>query len=55
MKVKKIEKKLTLNKKTVADLGIDEQKVIKGGTGSTKLVDCDTLPRIRCTQVIGGC
>lgn len=51
MKVKKIERKLSLNKNTVADLNVDELLVVKGGTGSTKLADCGTLPPRRCTRI----
>lgn len=53
MKTKKIEKKLTLSKATVAHLENVELVAIKGGTGSTKLYDCVTIPRINCTK--NGC
>jgi hypothetical protein len=53
MKVRKIEKKLSLNKSTIADLSVDEQKVLKGGTSATKLYDCETLPPRVCTR--NGC
>ncbi|MDQ1354404.1 MAG: hypothetical protein QG657_4713 [Acidobacteriota bacterium] len=53
MKTKKIEKKLTLSKATVANLENEELVAIKGGTGSTKLYDCVSIPIRRCT--LDGC
>lgn len=53
MKTKKFEKKLALSKTTVANLENEELVAIKGGTGSTKLYDCVTIPRINCTK--NGC
>lgn len=50
MKTKQFEKKLTLSKATVANLENEELLAIKGGTGSTKLYNCETIPRIRCTR-----
>jgi len=50
MKTKKFEKKLTLSKTTVANLENEELLAIKGGTVATKLYDCVTIPRIKCTK-----
>ena len=47
MKSKKIRKKITLNKQTIATLNVDEMKHQKGGTG-------DTLPAI-CTMIDTWC
>lgn len=51
MKTKKIEKKLTLSKVTVANLESEELVAIKGGTGSTKLYDCPSIPRTKCCSI----
>lgn len=47
MKEKKIERKLTLNKNTVADLDMEELNAVKGGY--TKLADCVSIPIRRCS------
>ena len=48
MKEKKIERKLELNKNTVADLDVDELNAAKGGY--TKLYDCISIPIRRCSD-----
>lgn len=48
MKTKKMNKKLTLNKKTVSDLNKLEQSKVKGGTFPT--FPCPTLIPIRCSD-----
>jgi hypothetical protein len=57
MKSKKFEKKLMLNKKTIADLNSDKMGNVHGGvvnsqTGSCCLVHTDCP---NCTQTQGGC
>ncbi len=48
MKKNKIQKKLTLNKETVADLENGEMKAVKGGIGCTAWDTCFTVPNSRC-------
>jgi len=48
MKSKKINKKLSLNKKTISNLEIDEMKVLHGGDDTVTLVTCMTNCRTVC-------
>ncbi len=55
MKAKKFENKLTLNKKTIADLNKDEMNSVYGADESweflcTRAADCETIPKPRCTN-----
>jgi len=55
MKTKKFSKKLTLNKKTIADLINSEMKGVYGGG---PLTDADTIPitsPIRCISYYNSC
>lgn len=50
MKTKKFEKKLSLNKKTIADLEAGEQNAVKGGFGGTGRSFCWCYPSLpTCT------
>ncbi len=54
MKTKRFEKKLVLNKNTIAHLNLDEMNVVQGGLTLT----CATLCAITCEHVTGepvGC
>lgn len=46
MKLKKLTKKLVLNKKTIVNLSHEEQRGLQGGTGDThsRPNECHTLP-----------
>jgi hypothetical protein len=43
MKTKKFNKKLSLNKKTIASLGIDNMTDVKGGLPPTYYPECTTF------------
>jgi len=61
MKSKKFEKKLSLNKKTIADLNSSEMNWLKGGQAEpTKSCDytlcgCCTKPEHSCFTYCGSC
>ena len=54
MKAKKIGKKLELNKKTIADLGMGELAGVKGGDGSGDNTVC-VCPVTNPTQLCPSC
>ena len=55
MKTKKFDKKLTLNKKTIADLSNPEMEKIQGGVVSLPLSACCVTEYSKClTQCVPG-
>jgi hypothetical protein len=63
MKSKRLNKKLTLGKITVANLGHGEQGAVKGGYWKTEIMGgctswhpvCPTLPEAKCNTDISVC
>jgi natural product precursor len=56
MKAKQLEKKLVLNKETIADLNKEEMNFVYGGFSEesiclcTRASDCETIPKRQCTN-----
>lgn len=59
MRQKRIEKKLTLNKKTIANLNGEEMSIAKGGkavpTGSVCETECNSVCLPTCIELTNPC